>query len=61
MKTVPGITGIDDVLAKGDDETSHDVAVLNLLKTAQSNNLKFNPDDIQFKMKECEFFGQLLT
>ena len=54
IKTVPGVTGIaDDLLAKEDDEISHDVAVLSLLKTAQSTNLKFNPDRIQFKMKEC--------
>ena len=49
-----GVTGIaDDVLAKGDDETGHDVTFLSLLETAQSNNLKFNPNKIQFKMKEC--------
>ena len=54
-------TGIaDDVLSKGNDETGHDVAVLSLHKTAQSNNLKFNPDKIEFKMKECKFFVQLL-
>ena len=40
---------------------SHNIAVLSLLETAQSNNLKFNSDKIQFKMKECKFFGQLLT
>ena len=62
IKTVPGVTGIaDDVLAKGDDETSHDVPVLSLLKTAWSNNLKFSPDKVQFKTIECKFFGQLLT
>ena len=61
IKTVPGVTNIaDDVLAKGDDKTNHDVAILSLLKTAQSNNLKLNPDKRQFKMKECRFFGQLL-
>ena len=62
IKTVLCITGIaDDVLAKWNDETRHDVAVLSLLKTAQSKNLKLNPNKIQFKMKECQFFGQLLT
>ena len=61
-KTVEGATGIaDDLLAKGDSEVSHDLAVFSLLGTAQSNNLKFNTDKIQFKMKECKFFGQLLT
>ena len=61
IKTVPGVTGIgDDVLAKEDDETSYDVAVLSLLETAQSNNLKFNPEKMQLKTKECKFLGHLL-
>ena len=59
---VPGVTyKAVDVLAKGDYKTSHDVAVFSLLKTAQSNNLKFNSNKIHLKMKECKFFGQLLT
>ena len=59
---VPRVIGIaDDVLAKGDDEMGNDVAVLNLLETAGNNNVKFNPDKIQFKIKEGKFFGQLLT
>ena len=41
IKVVPEVTGIaDDVLAKGDDEISHDVAVCSLLETVPSNNLK---------------------
>ena len=28
---------------------------------AKSNNLRFNPEKIQVKMKECKFFWQLLT
>ena len=39
----------------------HDVAVLSLLKTALGNNLKFNPEKMWFKTKECRFFGQQLT
>ena len=59
---VPGVTGIaDDVLAKGDDETSYDVSVLSIPKTAWSDNLKFNLNKIQFKMKECKFLLLLLT
>ena len=61
MKTVPRVIWIaDDVYSKRDNETSHDVAVLNLLKAPQSKNLKFHPDKIQFGTKECKFFGQLL-
>ena len=42
LKTVPEVIGIaDDVLTKGNDETSQEVAVLSLLRTARNNNLKF--------------------
>ena len=50
---VPRFTGIaDDVLAKGDDDISYDVADISLLVMAQSNYLKFKPDKIKFKTKE---------
>ena len=59
IKTVPGVTGIaDDVLATGDSEINHDVAVLSLLKTGWNNNLNFNLDKIHFKTRECKLFGQ---
>ena len=58
IKTVSRVTGrADDVLAKGDNETSHGVVVLSILETALSNKLKFNTDKIQFKTKEYKFFG----
>ena len=61
IKTMPGVTGVaGDVSVKGDNEISYDVAVLSLFETAQSNNLKINPDKTQFKTKECKFFGQSL-
>ena len=48
IKMVRGVTGIGDyVLAKGNIETSHDVAVFSLLETTQSDNLKFKPNKIQ--------------
>ena len=56
-----GVTSMaDGVLAKGDSEINHDIAVLRILKTAHRKNIKFNADTIQFKMRECKFFGQLL-
>ena len=62
IKTLPGVIDIaDDVLAKGDDETSHNVAGFSLVEIAENNNLKFNSDKIQFKIKDCKFFEQLLT
>ena len=42
---MPGVAGIaDDVLTKGDSEMSHNIAVISVLETAQSNKLKFNTD-----------------
>ena len=62
IKMIPGVRSIaDNVLAKGNDETSHDVAVLSLLKTTRCNNHRFNPNRIKFKTKECKFFQKLLT
>ena len=57
IKTVAGLTGTaDDVMAKGDNVINHDRAVLSLLETTQNNNLKFNPDKIQFKTS-ASFLG----
>ena len=51
----------NDVLAKDDSEINHDIMVLSLHETAQNNNLKFNPDRIQFKRRDCRFLWKLLT
>ena len=56
IKIRSGITGIvNDVPAKEDSETNHDIAVLSLLETAFNINLKFNHDKIQLKTRECKF------
>ena len=58
---MPWVTGIaDDVYWPRETEINHNIAVLSLLKTAQSNNLKFNATKVLSKMRECKFFGQLL-
>ena len=62
LKPVPNVTGLaDNVLAKGDSEQIHDTVMLNLLDTASSNNIKFNPRKLQFKTQQCKFFGHFLT
>ena len=62
IKTVLGDTGItDNVLTKGNNEISHEEAVLSLLKAAKCSYLKLNTGKIWFKTKECKFFGQLFT
>ena len=55
---VVGVTGIaDNILTKKDGEINHDMAVLSLLETAQNKKLKFIPNKIQFKRRECKFLG----
>ena len=41
-------------------EINHDIAALSLLERAKNDNLKFNPDKIQFKTR-VQVFGQFLT
>ena len=48
------------MFVRGDSEINHDLAVLSLLETAQNNNLRFNPDVIQFKTQKYVFYRQLL-
>ena len=43
-------------LTKGDSEINHDMAVLSLPETVSNNNLKFDPEKIQFKTRECKLF-----
>ena len=62
IKTVPDVTGrAHDVLIKGDSEINHEIAVLILLETVHNNNLKFKPDRIQFKTRECVPLDSFLT
>ena len=59
---MPDVTGLaDDVFAKGDSEIIHDIAILSQPERAQNNNLKFNPDRIHFKTRECKCFGWHVT
>ena len=62
LKEVKGITGcIDDILTRGVDSKDHDVNLLQFLKTARMNGIKFNPKKLQFKTTKCDFFGQTIT
>lgn len=57
-----GLSGIaDDTFVYGKSETDHDRHILNTLDTARANNVKFNPDKFQFKVKETSFFGLTWT
>ena len=57
-----GLTGIaDDTFVYGKSENDHDQHILNTLDTARENNVKFNPDNFQFKVEETSFFGLTWT
>ena len=58
----PNSAGIvDDILCHGNEETTHDAAVITLLETARANNLTFNANKFVFKSQDCAFFGGHLT
>ena len=62
LRLLEGVHGIaDDILTHGETEIQHDGRLPTLLETARMNNLSLNPDKIQFKSKDCKFFGHRLT
>lgn len=57
-----GLSGIaDDTFVYGTGEAQHDQHILTVLDTARENNVRFNPDKFQFKVKEASFFGLTWT
>ena len=62
LRSVNNSVGIaDDILCHGNEETTHDTAVITLLETARANNLTFNPNKFVFTSQDCAFFGGHLT
>ena len=62
LRSVPNSVGIaDDILCHGNEETTHDTALITLLETARANTLTFNPNEFVFKSQDCAFFGGHLT
>ena len=59
---VDGVTDIaDDTFTYGKSKRDHDNHLINVLETARKNNVKFNPDNFQFKVPEASFFGMKWT
>lgn len=57
-----GLSGIaDDTFIHRESEVAHDHHIINDLETARRNNVKFNPDKFQYKVKEVSFFGLVWT
>ena len=62
IRLVPGVLGIaDNIVIHGATENTHDGTVLILCETARLNNLSLNSKKMQFKPKDCKFFGHRLT
>ena len=57
-----GFSGIADyTFVYGTGEAQHDQHLLTVLDTARENNVRFNPNKFQFKVKEASFFGLTWT
>ena len=52
-----GLSGIaDDTFIYDKSEAEHDQHILDILDTARENNVRFNPDNFQFKVEVTSFF-----
>ena len=59
---VDNVTNIaDDIIVYGSTEEEHDQAFTNMLTACRSNNVKLNPEKLQFKKQEVNFFGYTLS
>ena len=52
-----GLSGIaDDPFVYGKSEKEYDQHILNVLDAAGDNNVRFNPDEVQFKVDQTSFW-----
>ena len=47
----------DDIIITGENETEHDKILTTVLETTQKNNINFNKEKIQLKVKSVKYFG----
>lgn len=47
----------DDFLIAAETEEEHDIAVKKLMERAKKLNIKFNPEKVQYRLPEVEYFG----
>ncbi|KAE8738913.1 hypothetical protein FOCC_FOCC015591 [Frankliniella occidentalis] len=53
------IVYFDDVLACGKTEEEHDEAVKRILERARENNVRFNPNKLQYKQLHVKYIGHV--
>lgn len=51
----------DDLIVSGSTEEEHDLALMEVFKKAETYNVKFNSKKLQFKLKEVNFMGLLIS
>lgn len=58
---IPGVEiYFDDVAITGANEDEHDRTLALVIERARLNNVKFNPDKVQFRMKNVKFMGNII-
>lgn len=51
----------DDCIIAGKDEEEHNRVMSEFLKRAKWNNIRFNKEKLQYKVKEVRYLGQIIT
>ena len=51
----------DDMIIAGKDEEEHDATFRKVMKRAREQNVKFNPEKIQFKVPKVIYMGTEIT
>ena len=51
----------DDIIVAAQDEKEHDEIMAKLLERAKAENVKFNPEKLQYKVKEVKYMGNIVS
>lgn len=59
---IPGVlVYFDDIGIYAENEMEHDKIVATIVKRARENNIKFNPEKIQYRKSEIKFMGNIIS
>ncbi len=51
----------DDIIVAAQDEKEHDEIMAKLLERAKAENVKFNPEKLQYKVKKVKYMGNIVS
>ena len=51
----------DDFIVSGKTKAEHDNRLIEVLERAKANNVKFNPEKFQFRVKEVKYMGLIIS